>query len=1123
MNKKWAYILALTLASFMPFSASAEGNKTITPRASQSVLASGNWAKVSVSSSGIYLLTNSALSQMGYSDPSKVAIFGNGGSAIPFSNNTLRIDDLHQVPCLRTDKGLLFYAEGIVTWESEGSRYSASVNPYSNHSYYFITDTSTPGIVPSSAPVVETSDVSSVNSSTALMYSHHENNDVNLQKSGRDWFGEELKNSKSTANIDMSLPRRSSPDDLIYLDFRLVSTSSASTSYTVTFNGKDVASGTISGIGSNDYARSITRSVNFKSDDTSASKVTVSMTFNSSADRGWIDYVTATTTSPLDMANASQIRFSTPAGDEFDNIFRYSIANAPSSLQVWDVSSPSEPRAMNVTSSSFVASVDNARSFVAFSSNGTFDEPSFVGRVANQNLHAQQGVNYIIITVDEFLDEAKRLAEAHTYYSGLSVAVVTCNQIYNEFSSGKRDVTALRDYVKMVRDRGLRGQGDDLRCVLLFGQGSYNNILESDNNRVPTYQSSNSISSTQTYVTDDFFGWLDDNEGSSDVSARLDVGVGRFPCSTIEQARNLVNKSITYLSSLDPGSWKASVTFASDDGDENEHLINAEKMAAKFEQIYPDMTVNRIFIEAYKASQTSTGIIYHQAHTDFMNAFNNGSTVIDYVGHAAAYGFTGDGLFHQNDIVHLTNKTRLPLLITAACDFCPFDHNIFSGSEEGLIYPNGGFIGVLGSSRIVYSTSNYKLNNAVLDYLFADDAQGHPLTIGEAISRGKVASGGLVNSLKYIYLGDPAIILPRQSRSVSVETVNGEPAELSDTPLQALNMSTIAGSVYTASGNVDSTFNGTIQLVLFDKRSTTYTSGLKSSVYSFEEYKNPVYKGSAEVRNGRYTLDFMLSKDINPDVQYGRAFLYAVADNQQDEAYGAYNQILVGGIADKVEVDSDGPSIKAWVDFEQFHDGQISGANPVLYATFEDASGINTSGLGAGHDLCVYINGDRNNAICLNGDFVYDAGSHTRGSLTYRFSGIADGLQCLTLKAWDNVNNSSSVDLNLKVVGGSDITFGQTQLFPSPLDVSCQPLMLRFTHNDGATTLKLNVRVFAVDGSLMARASFDVVSAANTATVDLSASVPGVSTLPRGLYLVSVDVDSSSGRKGSFTKRLSVK
>lgn len=1101
-----------------------------------SVLASGTWVKVGVTTSGIKKLTSSTLASWGFSDISKVSVYGNGGTELPLSNSDDRIDDLAQLPVYRGSGYILFYAEGVETWSYTSSQktFTAAVHPMSEMSYYYITDSGTP-----SGSVEEEADTTVTTKTTITQYdarANHKLSKTNLLSSGRDWWGEEFSPTSNSQSFSFDLPPRTASTDEVKITARMAGRSASSISYTISFNGDEVSSSTISAVSSlssstGDYAKSTTRNLTTTSSNLTENVVDISMTFAASTNLAWVDYVTVCSKAALDIDGDDELLFRNRATFSNSGYALYKVEGASSSTLIWDITTPTCPTQKYITIDGTTAQFKHPRGstseFIAFEPSGSFETPTYIETVENQNLHGLSSVDYVIVTHPDFLEQAEELADIHREYSDLSVVVVTTDQIYNEFSSGKREAKAIRDFLRMMYQRGAAGDGDELQYALLFGDGSYDNYTYgSDNpgNKVPTYQSSASINYTNTYCTDDFFGWLDDSEGSSDLAARMDIGIGRFPVQTTAQAQICVNKTRTYLTGLDQGAWKSRVAFACDDDDDNEHLTYAEMLASQVEDAYPEMIIKRIFLEAYPSQNSSTGITYPYANEDFETAINDGSLVVNYVGHGGMDALTDQALFRQSYIQTYTNATRLPFFITATCDFGPFDVYDLSAGEECLVYEYGGFIGLFTTTRLVYSDSNYKINAALWERLFEVEDDYKLYAVGEASRYAKCSAGGLVNSVKYILLGDPAIRLAKcEELTVATDSVNGIPFADCDEPISALAINTISGSVRDAEGNIVDTFNGEVEIALYDKRSTTSTLGEISDVFTYEEYKSVIFSGSVDVVDGQFSVSIILSKDINLEEGYGRITYFASADDG-DEAQGYSNEILVGGIALTDEVDTIGPTIVPWFDYDDpTRTFYYTGCCPVLYATISDPSGINIGGSGIGHDITLIVDEDRVNAITVNSYFSYNAGSYTTGTLEYQLTNLDEGDHTLLIKAWDNWNNASDTTITFNVTNYAPISFGKTELYPSPLHNGTEHLKLRFSHNDGGRSLTLTIRIFSIDGRRMAKHSLTLVASdTQTDEIDLTDEIDVVASLSSGLYVVQVDVVSSSGREGSFSKKLMV-
>ncbi|HKK67877.1 MAG TPA: type IX secretion system sortase PorU, partial [Bacteroidales bacterium] len=395
---------------------------------------------------------------------------------------------------------------------------------------------------------------------------------------------------------------------------------------------------------------------------------------------------------------------------------------------VWDVTDPVGVTGMqteiNGGTLTFTARSQEIKEYVAFSLSHSLPQPEFIENVDNQDLHATSPAEMVIVAPAQFAGQANRLATIHNQHSNLSVVVAERNKIYNEFSWGHPDPGAIRGFLKMLYDRAGENANETPKLLLLFGDGTYDNrhIDNTPASPLPTYQSDNSIYQTSTFVTDDFFGFLDDNEGADLRNDRLDIGIGRFPVSSPEQAENAVNKSEAYLLNQEPGKWKNKLTFIGDDGDFNIHIRDADRLTQKIAANHEQFNLNKIYFDAFKMTTGATGKEFPGAKTEVMQAISEGTLILNYTGHGSENNLAHEKIITRTDINGWNNRDKLPLFITATCEFSRFDnHNHTSAGEEVFLNPNGGGIALLSTTRIVYSSLNFTLNNAFYNHAFEKD------------------------------------------------------------------------------------------------------------------------------------------------------------------------------------------------------------------------------------------------------------------------------------------------------------------------------------------------------------------------------------------------------------------
>lgn len=1118
------------------------GKKSVISYVPKSVLSEGRWVKVRINSSGMKRLTKAALSKMGFADISAVSVYGNGGFDVPHLVSGNMSDDLKKLSVYRTDDAVLFYARDSKrwSWNINGSL-SCEQSEYDTYTYYYITDSQKPSVVPDSCysatlPVVER--VSDYNYRL-----HHELHSENLLLSGQEWYGESISGDKPTKVLSFTLPKRGACDSL-FVTCDLIGRSGSVMKYKAYYNDVLIYSGQFDPVNTSstvdDYATYDGFSKTVIAKDKERNELKFVLSSNSSSDYAWIDKVTITSRSDLDMTNVSDLIVCNAKSNYVDygdrlpmkdvkGSLEYNVSGADASYVVWKVDDYINPVVMPTTFSDgklrFVHDKDKVVDFVIFNPNGSIEEPEVVGVVENQNLHGLPSVNYVIVYHPDFKDEAERLAELHRRYSNISVATVNVEHIYNEFSCGKAEPAAIRNFLSCIYRKGLDG-GDELRNVLLFGDGSYDNMSSPDNtsNKIPTYQSKESLIKSDTYVTDDFYGWLKDDMTSVDVTNKMVIGVGRFPVQTKDEAKAAVDKSETYLSKADFGAWKNAVLFVADDGDKCEHIKYADSVAKIVEEKQPDVDVKRIFMEMYAPERSSTGIVYPKAHEDFMKSINEGCLVLNYVGHGGYNALSDEGLYKHKHIEEWTNKGRLPFFITATCDFCPFDDNhLESSGEKSFLYPHGGFIGLFTTTRLVYGSSNNRIHKALYDFLLETNDDGRRYTIGEASFNAKLKARNLTNSLKYVLIGDPALTLDfGTERYVATEEINGQHIDICDSPIAALKTNVVKGSIRNADNSLCDSFNGQVMVTLYDKRATKIMTGpVSGSTYTYEDNGNILYSGMVPVKGGSFDVSFILSKDIDFEVGYGRLSYYAYSVDSV-EASGSLNTVLVGGVSDNISDDGQGPEITMWIDYPEFSDGGNTGPNPIVYARISDESGINTSGLGVGHNISICIDNDRENAINANDFFSYDVGSFTSGMLEYQLPTLPDGHHVITLKAWDNINNSSIKEININSSVHSGISFGTVELFPQPY-FNESSFKLSFSHNSGAGNMDITMRLYALNGQQLAQSSATIAaSGSRFDDIDVSSFLPSIKGLSSGIYFLNVDI-RNNGRKGVFTKKIIIK
>jgi hypothetical protein len=934
-----------------------------------SVLSSDKWYKVSVTNTGVHKLSYKDFQNLNIElndiNINSIKLFGNGGGMLPNLNSQFRYNDLQENAIyvydfnnngyFNSNDYILFYAESPNKWSYSESidLFEYKEHLFSDECYYFITiDTDSNGKRILNKPLLTdyTKVIKSFND-----FKVHESNIENLIQSGREWYGERFGIIDNYV-FDFSFPNLINSEP-IYIKTSVAARSLNSSSFTVNANSNFISNINIPNIVydyATEYAKKASNTQTYIS---SSDQISIELEFNYSENNaiGWLDYLQLNARRSLAMHN-NILNFRDFESLDSLAIGKFEISNANSSTIVWDVTDVLNIKKVNANLNgsvlSFIDSLDILREYCAFEN--SFLTPNLIGMIENQNLHnISLDVNYVIISHPIFLTQANRLSDIHEYYDNLTSVVVTPQQIYNEFSSGMQDVAAIRDFLKMLYDR----QNSNLEYALLFGDGSYDNKdrIINNTNFIPTFQSTNSLSPVNSFVTDDFFALLDDDDGDL-INDLIDIGIGRFPAKNLNEAINLVDKVETYYSAESLGDWRNSITFIADDGDAkdgNLHMSDADKLANFLDTNNLNVNINKIYLDNYLQESTPGGPRSPDAQEAINRSIDNGTFLVNYSGHGGPLGWTQERILEIDQINNWTNKYKLPLFMTATCKFSCFDNpGKTSAGELVLLNPEGGAIALLTTTRLVYAFPNYKLNENFMN-IFCEKNNGEFPTLGQLFKKTKVLSGSNTNSRNFTLLGDPALRLSYPKYIVSTTNI-------SDT-LKALEEVEISGKVTDDDGNLLVDFNGILYPTIYDKEIISLTLGQEScSPMPFRNQNNIIYKGEASVSNGEFSFSFIVPKDIENNYAHGKVSYYASNDNKED-ASGHDDSFIIGGLADNVIYDYDGPLVSLYMNTRDFIFGGMTNSDPFLLVDIEDFSGINTVGNGIGHDITAILDNNTSN------------------------------------------------------------------------------------------------------------------------------------------------------------------
>lgn len=1040
--------------------------------ASTSVLSSGEWFRISLEKDGLYQLTYSDLAGMGMAvegiSSSQLRLHGYGGGMLPEKAGDARYDDLPEIPLMVVDGGdgrfdagdyLLFYARGPLKWEfdAQADQFKHQKHLYSDKAFYFITTGTLSGRRIAEFPQPQGTPVAVINSYN--WFDAYEPDEINLIKSGREWYGDvfDIVNSRKYTFSAFD-PELTEP-----VKIRLSALARSTTGCSFTLSGAgNTFSLFISPIineANTLYARTSTETF-------LAGQPTLPIEFNlkfnktANSSTGWLNYIEVNAIGKLTFGGG-QMSFRRTGHQD---IVEYRLSGVNGAVQLWDVTDPLNPGKINATSTGgelkFTALADVLREYVISDDNG-FLKPVFVEKVPNQNLHGLQPYTMIIVTHPLFAAQAERLATFHAQHDNLDVLVIQPQTIYNEFSSGTQDISAIRDFVKMMWHRSTAGSMP--RFLLLFGDASYDpkDRITVNSNFLPSFQSPESLHPVSSYVTDDFFGCIDDNEGglASDV---LDVGVGRLPVQTIEEAEMAVDKMIHYATATDKvqGDWRNVIAFVADDGDGNTHMQQADMIAVMLDTTFRNYNVDKIYLDAYNQVSTPGGQRVPDATAAINQRMDKGAMIVNYTGHGGEVGWAHERVLEVTDINGWTNYDRMPVFMTATCEFSRYDDPArASAGELVFLNPRGGGIALFTTSRPTFGSPNFTLARSFYNIALSPVEDGMP-HLGDLIRISKRVAGADNNSKKFVLLGNPAMKMAYPAFKVITQNINGVGLSLDGDTLKALSEITIDGFVADMQENRLADFNGEVSIVVFDKENKISTFGSDgSSPMTFGLRKSIIYKGKVNVENGGFTCSFIVPRDIA--YQYGKGKISYYATDGVRDAAGYYNDLVVGGFSDRQIEDVTGPEVALYMNDLNFRSGGFTDENPLLLAVVNDESGINTIGNGIGHDIVVILDDQTDSPFILNDSYLSDLNTYKSGVITFPFHNLAPGRHTLRLKVWDVNNNSSEATTEFVVASSEGLALENLDAWPNPMR---DQVTFEFDHNQAGQELTVQLDIYSLDG-----------------------------------------------------------
>ena len=1047
----------------------------------QSNLVSGRWVKIAVEGNGMYELTREELELMGFNDPAAVKVFGDGGHALPESITLVGKDDLEQVPTLLTDDGkVCFYANGIydvgVVDYYASPYFSVSQNPYTSRGYYFITDDERFTMLePEKRQYAEPADGNKITESYAFCY--HEREMVSPSRTGKNFLGEDITASKKYSCV-LNLPNIRAKSE-INLQVGIGADVSERAVVTAVIDGSvvDFISGTsVIDTPADEYVfydECHARGTAGPEDWSDAASLEIELECDGVVNEAFLDYYLVTYMQHNMMPDGeSQSRF------DFENLAasaEISVGNVSADMKVWQIDDAQRPVACdffyddNAGELRFLHGRRTSWStYVVFNPKQELKKISGFEPVPNQNLHALETPDYVIITTSGLERQAQRIADMHKGKEGMDVVLVDQQLIFNEFSSGATDPTAIRMFLKMLYDRNPK----KLKYLLLFGDGSYDNRKVSpDENLLVTFQSTISNDEKKSYTTDDYFTFLSDDSQTGFHTLPMCLSVGRMPVRTNAEACNAVDKLLKYLESPAWGSWQNRALIIADSEDDGVHEYHAEGVAELLEtECLPQFAVTKIYSEAYPLSDGKAVA----ARAKLAETLKSGQLFMTFIGHGAPNVLTRTGLWRKTD-VKSTALRFCPFGTFATCDVARFDSDEHGIVEEMFHSPDGGIIAGIGSGRTVYSGENDSLNVHVIKNLFTLDAEGDMRSVGEALMEAKnsLAKNASVNKLNFVLFGDPAMKLPYPKCNIRISKINGVDVENDIAEVYPQSIMEVEGEVVLDGNVVDNVpFSGTVAVTLYDKEVHYATLQAPASGMSSRDAflsRDMLSSGSGYVKEGKFLVKIAVPANCLAVDECGE--VKACAWNEQSgEIYdGSTKNVLIRPFDDSASVSDDvPPEINAmYIDEKSFCDGDITGSDVVLHAELSDETGLNFQSMSAGVTINLLLDGGAVSYPEICNYYVPYVAGHG-GRVEFPVGNLTEGLHEFTLSVADIAGNVSERKISFFVVPEKTrVAFGVEQEV-----VRDEATFVIDTHGNGVSPV-IDLMVWGSNGRIVYNARVD--------------------------------------------------
>lgn len=1084
--------------------------------ADHSLLASGRWYKIPVSTAGVYKVTANEVSALRGATCSGIGLYGDAGGMLSANNTLIYTDDM--VPAaievvdvnrngvFEDEDYILFYGEGASVWRYNSVKrmFEYHMHAYANNNYYYLT---IDGDANASSRIAHLECDNSpypheITNHTGVALIHEDR--INVNSGGRTWVDNKLTNSYNQRNCTFTFPTE---NGIVMARYGLASVSSSAATFTVSSSansqthrfpyGEDYQTlyGTFDNMGEN-------------------FTITFTYTPQESNAAGYFDYIELNGTQAL-RYTGGQCFFRNQQLLDNGPVCPFYVSGSSSSMKVWDVTNPCQPIDKGIASANdgrsyFTAPTDLVRTFIAFTDAQVL-APTGITFLENQDIHGTTVPDYVIVTHSDYKKQACGIADEHIKNDGLSVLIVTQEEVFNEFSSGRPDPIAIRRMLRCLRSKS--SDGDLPRYLLLFGKGTFDNrdILEAHQSTVVTYQTSTSFGDeSNIYPSDDIYGYLDD-DAAGDFEGTMSVGIGRLPAKNTDEAIHMMNKINRYINRADlinstiRGDWRNYVALLADDADpscpyDSVFTSDSEITARNIKALYPHFNIDRIYADSFIQQSGADGSYYPDVNNALRQRINYGCLLLNYIGHGSSNYIGTERYMEISDIEKYTNTDQLIFFVTSTCSFGHFDHlQDICGAEAFLLAEAAG-IGIVSASRPIHHTQRF--NTSLCLYALNPDN-----SIGDALCLAKNSSS---TSHSVALLGDPALHLSIPRNEVRVTHINEHPVNpLVTDSAKVLSQVTVEGDIVAPDGSTLTDFNGTIYPIVFDRevKCRTLANDNDSTEVDFVQQKNILYKGRDNVTNGHFSYSFIVPRDVAYNYDYAKLSHYATSSN--NNATGQYGNIMFGGFNDDLVITEFHPTVELFINDTNFRNGGITNETPTLYARLSDSVGINAAGCGLGHDITATIDGNPYSTITLNDFYEPDIDDSRQGEIRYTLGKLDEGLHTLTVKCWNIFNYSGSATISFRVANDRTAQIGFFASAPNPAH---DRTTIRIEHNLSDQIASATVTIYDIRGRQLRQIDLTPFDHTCVLAYPWDFTTADGTALPKGIYIARCLITTTDGQ-----------